>query len=150
MADKVIAFRQSFIPELVARCRFDAEQPVRANAYQFTADQAAWELTELGRSIGFGVDGVALACPNDRPDDVSGFLIGSDVNGAKYPADIILGWFGEAFNSVGIGSATLFVSDEDRIAVRSYLNINPRELRVVGSGTGVPAGTVVNVYVRLG
>lgn len=149
MRKPIIAGNKPFIFQKVATYTFIGAQESRANAYQYTEEQGTWALTELGQQIGMVVDGEALKAPNDRPSDVSGFMIAASVGGIRYALDTIIGWFGEAFNSVGIGSTTVFVSDDDRINIRTYINRNPREIRVVGSGTAIPEGTVVHIYLKV-
>ena len=55
-------------------------------------------------------------------------------------------WFGEIHNQQGIGGAVVALAADRRIALRTYTDRHPREIRAFGAATPVAEGDVVALF----
>ena len=63
--------------------------------------------------------------------------------------DVVMPWFGEIHNAAGVGGATVPLSEDRRVSVRTYTHQHPRELRMLGADSAVDLGDTVAIYAAL-
>ena len=118
----------------------------RVRTLELGITAGSWVVSDEGQGAGFLSDGRRLSVPNMRPD----LWIGIEAVGGEEFSSSIIPWFGDVVSFQGIGACIVAFTPTERITLRSYVNVHPRQIRVYGADTPVDQNSKVTLYAVFG